>query len=190
MLPRRYLVRMIPLEKQARDSFLHTVKSLAKSVAGSAINAKWTSYGALEIDVFLNARSDFDLFIATMQPLARIEFFRDLNEAPAFKPKERAVREGVGYFDSERFWEAHEELEGVWRVSSGDEKLLLQGLILVCTAYVHHQKGEGEVALNVLRRARKQLSWKEPSYGGINLAALRTHVDNILQNSRIEIFSL
>ncbi len=181
---------MVPSEKQPRDSFLHIVRSLATSIAGNAINAKWTSYGALEIDVFFNSRSDFDLFLATTEPLARVEFFRDLNEAPRFKPKEEAIRKAVEYFDAERYWEAHEELEGVWRVSSGEEKILLQGLILVCTAFVHNQKGEGAVALNVLRRARKQLDWRGPSYEGINLVSLRTRVDTTLQNARFETFRI
>jgi hypothetical protein len=181
---------MVPLARQPKDSFLHIVKSLAASIGGSAINAKWTSYGALEIDVFFSSRSDFELFTVTTQPLARIEFFRDLNESPKFKPKDEAIRTAVEFFNSERFWEAHEEIEGVWRVSSGEEKLLLQGLILVCTAYVHHQKGEGGVAVSVLRRARKQLDWSEPTYQGINLAGLRDRVDAILRGNQFEIFRL
>ncbi len=181
---------MVSLEKQPKDSFLHMVKSLAASIGGRAINAKWTSYGALEIDVFFNSRSDFELFTVTTQPLARIEFFRDLNEAPRFMPKEEAIRQAVEYFNSERFWEAHEDIEGVWRVSSGAEKLLLQGLILVCAAYVHHQKAEGGVAFNVLRRARKQLDWKEPAYDGIDLAMVRRNVDRILSSGAFLVFRI
>ena len=181
---------MIPLQKRPNDSFQQIVKSLASSIAGRAVNAKWTSYGALEIDVFFNSRSDFDLFLVTTQPLARIEFFRDLNEAPRFKSREEAVTQAVEYFDAERYWEAHEELEGVWRISSGGEKLLLQGLILICTAFVHHQKGEGGVAISVLRRARTQLDWKDPSYQGINLPALRGRVDAVLERARFETFRI
>ncbi len=181
---------MLSLEKQPKDAFLRVVKSLAASIGGSAVNAKWTSYGALEVDVFFNSKSDFELFAVTTQPLARIEFFRDLNEAPRFRPTDEAITEAVEYFNSERFWEAHEEIEAVWRASSGAEKLLLQGLILVCTAYVHHQKAEGGVAFNVLRRARKQLDWKEPAYNGIDLVMVRRKVDEILSSGMFLVFQI
>lgn len=189
-LPLRFLVRMVPMEEQPQAPFVRTLKSLAQSVGGRAINAKWTSYGAVEIDVLLETRPDFDLFLATAEPLAKLEFFRDLNEAPKFKPKEETIAEATEYFDAERYWEAHEELESVWRVSSGPEKTLLQGIILVCAAHVHHQKGEEDVALGVLRRARKQLDWGEAMFHGVDIARLRNHVDDVLKSGRFEIFRL
>ncbi len=64
-------------------------------------------------------------------------------------------------FNEERYWEAHEILEGWWRHErDGNTKRTLQGWILVCAALVHHQKCRDSVALEILRRASSLLpSW-------------------------------
>jgi len=185
----RYLLRLSPNSLLSRERFLGAVRSLSASVGGSARNPKWTSKGALEVDIFVASKEDFKLLVATLEPISKIEFTRNLNEAPSYKSREETVAEARGYFNSERFWEAHETLEGLWRVSSGNEKLLLQGLILVCAAFVHHQKGEGEIALGVLRRGSKQLAWPERRYEKIDLQVLRQHVEEILRTGRFFVFS-
>jgi len=114
----------------------------------------------------------------------------DLNEAPPHKSKEEIISEARSYFNSERFWEAHETLEALWRVSSGDEKLLLQGLILVCAAFVHHQKGEEETGQSVLRRASRQLNWPQSSYEEMDLERLRRRVQKILATRRFQVFRI
>jgi len=159
-------------------------------VGGSVRNPKWTSYGALEIDVFVNSRPDFDLLQAALEPVSKIEFVHDLNEPPPHKSKEEIISEARSYFNSERFWEAHETLEALWRVSSGDEKLLLQGLILVCAAFVHHQKDEEETGQSVLRRASRQLNWPQSSYEEMDLERLRRRVQKILATRRFQVFRI
>jgi uncharacterized protein len=166
------------------------VRSISASLGGSVRNPKWTSYGALEVDVFVNSRVDFDLLRAALEPVSKVEFVRDLNEAPPHKSKEDIISEARNYFNSERFWEAHETLEALWRVSSGDEKLLLQGIILVCAAFVHHQKSEEETAQSVLRRASRQLNWPQPIYEGIDLERLGRRVQNILATKRFRVFRM
>jgi hypothetical protein len=170
--------------------FLSLVKSLAETVMAEARNAKWTSYAALELDIFCPSSSDFELFLAAIEPVARIEFSRNLSEAPAHESKEELIEEARGYFNSERYWEAHETLESVWRNATGEEKTYLQGLILVCAAFVHHQKREEQVALSVLRRAAKQLSFGAGTYHGIDVTKLKRHVDTILVTRRFEVFSV
>jgi len=189
-LPLRYLVRLASDSFRSREGFLGSVRSLSASVGGSVRNPKWTSYGALEVDVFVNSRPDLDLFQAALEPISKIEFIHDLNEAPPHKSKEEIISEAGSYFNSERFWEAHETLEALWRVSSGDEKLLLQGLILVCAAFVHHQKSEEETGQSVLRRGSRQLNWPESSYEGIDLERLRRRVQNMLVTKRFRVFSI
>ncbi|HEY6282868.1 MAG TPA: DUF309 domain-containing protein, partial [Nitrososphaerales archaeon] len=82
----------------------------------------------------------------------------------------------------------HEVLESVWRIKHGDEKRLLQGIILVCAAFVHHQKGEEEVALSVLRRGAKQLEFGSPNYAGIDLSSLRENVGRLLEKKQLSNF--
>jgi len=186
----RYLLRLKPKAKESKDAFLRVVRSLSASAGGSAHNPKWTSHGALEVDIFVGSEPDFELLRATLEPISRIEFVTDLNKAPPHKSKGEIIAVARRLFNSERFWECHETLEGQWRVSSGNEKLLLQGLILVCAAFVHHQKGEEETALSVLRRARRQLSWPERSYEKIDLGVLQKRVEAILRAGRFFVFPI
>ena len=179
----RFLIRLIP-PRGGRAPFLRSVRSLASSVMLEVRNPKWTSYGALEVDVFTRSREDFGLFLATLEPLARLEFSRDLNEAPPHKSRPDQVAEARGCFNSERYWEAHEVLEGIWRNIGGEEKLLVQGLILLCAALVHHQKGEDQVALGVLRRASKQLSYSQATYYGIDIGKTAREAEDMIESKQ------
>ena len=125
----RFLVRLQPKRGQG-PTFLPLVRSLAESVMAEARNPKWTSYGALELDIFAPSKSDFELFLAAVEPLARLEFSKNLSEAPPHKSKQELIEEARGYFNAERYWEAHETLESVWRSATGEEKRYLQGVIL------------------------------------------------------------
>lgn len=180
----RFLLRAVP-DEPGREAFLSSVKALAKDIGARVTHPRWTSYGALEVDVFAPSSQDFSLFTSILEPLARVEFTRNLDDPPRFQTKERLIEEAVAYFNAERYWEAHETLEGVWRPAKGNEKLLLQAIILVCAAQVHEQRGEPDVALGIYRRALPQLSWDERSYHGIDVHRLRKHVEDALAEGAI-----
>lgn len=185
----RFLVRLQPKEGQG-PSFLPVIRSLAESVEGEARNPKWTSFGALELDIFAASAADFSLFLAAVEPLAKVEFSKDLNIASPHKTKEALIEEARAYFNSERYWEAHEALESVWKGAAGEEKTYLQGVILVCAAFVHHQKGEEQVALGVLRRATRQLSYGANSYFGIKVEELKKRASDILTVGKFTVFRI
>jgi hypothetical protein len=163
---------------------------VAESVGVNVRNPKRTSYGALEVDAFCSSRGDFDLFLSAVGPLADIQFIRDLNIAPPHKTDSEVLSEARGLFNEERYWECHEVLEGLWRQKQGGEKRLLQGLILVCAAFVHHQKSEGEVALGILKRALQQLEFPSPSFGGLDVVTVKENVQRILQSGRFSEFRI
>lgn len=173
-----------------REAALYVVRSIAANLGSRAVNPKWTSHGALEVDLFAPSRQDLELFLAAISPLAKVEFAKDLQAPPAYLPKGEAVREAVALFDAERFWEAHEVLESKWRVEEGDEKRLLQGLILVCAAFVHHQKGEDAVSIGISRRALPLLRWSSPSYFGVDVARLRERMSRVVETRVLEEFEL
>ena len=157
------------------------MKGIAKNVGARVTHPRWTSYGALEIDVFAPSAGDFELLVLVVEPLAKAEFTRDLDVAPRFSSKEKIIEEAVRYFNSERYWECHETLEAVWRPAKGKEKLLLQAIILICAALVHEQRAEGDVALGIYKRALPQISWEEDSYYGIDVPLLRKQVEAALK---------
>jgi uncharacterized protein len=185
----RFLFRVLPSNGDARvvDAAL---RGVARSVGGKAVNSKTTSYGAVELDVFLPSRQDFDLFLAAIEPLGKVEFHKDLQEPQPFLSPADAVAESVSLFNKERFWEAHEVLESVWRVAEGDEKRLLQGLILVCAAFVHDQKGERMVAIGVARRAVPLLAWEEGKYHGLDIRRLHAEMERSISAGRLCLFRL
>ena len=168
--------------------FLGSIRALARSVGVEARNPKWTSYGALEVDIFCPSRADLEIFVATTGPLARPEFVTDLNAAPKHMTDHEILSKGRALFNAERYWECHEVLEGLWRQKKREEKSLLQGIILVCAAFVHHQKGEEEVALSVLRRGSSQLEFPRARYGGFNVPELRKEVQRVLSLNRFTNF--
>jgi uncharacterized protein len=176
----RFLIRVQAAEVPG-EKLLESVKSIAKTLGADPRNPKWTSFGALELDVFCPTRADLDLFIEAVKPIAEFEFVKDLNVAPPHREEVELFAEARDLFNDERYWECHEVLEGVWRTKQGEEKRLLQGIILVCAAFVHHQKGEETVALGVLGRAVKQLVYSGPVYAGFRVDELKQKADEILQ---------
>ncbi|SRR5712692_2877458 len=183
----RFLVRFAE-SGLPKDRMLTSVRALGRSLGADARNPKWTSYGALELDIFCATEADFKLFLAAVSPVFKTEFVRDLNNAPTHEPEAQLFAESRDFFNAERYWECHEVLENVWRIKQGSEKRLLQGIILVCAAFVHHQKGEEEIGLSVLRRAAKQLDFPSPKYAGIDLIALRANVQSILEKKKFSNF--
>ena len=185
----RFLLRLAPHDVD-RTAFLAVVRSIAGNLGGNAVNPKWTSYGALEIDVFAPTRQDFQVILAALAPLGETEFAKDLQENPRFIPKEKAIEEAVALFNAERFWEAREVLESLWRVAEGSEKKVLQGLILVCAAFVHHQKDEEKVALGVAARAIPLLVWGGAHYGSIDVIAVIDRLTRLEAKGKLSIFEL
>jgi len=173
-----------------RDTFLSSMRALARSVGVEARNPKWTSYGALELDIFSPTAADFETFLAAAAPIARPEFVTDLNRAPEHSADEVILSKARRLFNAERYWECHEVLEGLWRQKQGDEKRLLQGLILLCAAYVHHQKGEGDVALGVLARSERLLPFTHQTYGPFDVLRIRREVKLMQASRRLIVFAI
>ena len=185
----RWLVRFLPTD-YPRDTLLSSVRSVARSVGAVARNPKWTSYGALETDVFAPTVADFEVFLAAVAPIAKPEFVTDLNKAAEYLPEGEILAKAKLLFNAERYWECHEVLENLWRQKQGPEKSLLQGIILVCAAYVHHQKGEDAVGLGVLKRAIPQLTFSDPAYGGFSVEGLRSSSQRTLRSGSFSTFQI
>jgi hypothetical protein len=185
----RFLLRALPNDPE-RQRFLSSMKSVGRSLGVTLKHPRWTSYGALEVDAFTPSVQDFQLFVAAIEPLLKVEFTKNLDEPPAFKPKEKVLEEAVGYFNAERFWECHETLESVWRPAVGEERRLVQGIILVCAALVHEQRDERDVALGIYRRAMPQISWPEKTYHGIDVGRLRKNVERSLAKGYLPPFKI
>ena len=93
-------------------------------------------------------------------------------------------------FNEEKYWITHEVLEGVWKKAYGDEKDLLNGLILVAAAFVHYQKNEKDIALSIMRRALKKLTTVNEKYFGIDVVSIKSQVSEMVKSSTIRNFTI
>jgi hypothetical protein len=69
----------------------------------------------------------------------------------------RTLDEGILLFNESRYFEAHEAFEDLWRVSTGDLRLVYQGVVQACAGLVKHQRGQNEPALTLLRKGLAKL---------------------------------
>jgi len=87
---------------------------------------------------------------------------------------------GLEEFRAGRFFEAHEEWELLWKNSTGDDKLFLQGLIQLAAACVHIGRGNAEPGQKLLALARTKLDLFGDDEAGVNVDFLRKGIDAAL----------
>ncbi len=69
------------------------------------------------------------------------------------------AREAVALFNRGEYWEAHEQLEYIWRsIPDDDEALIIQGLIQAAAALLHRERGNRHGVAVVGRSAIEKLS--------------------------------
>src|SRR3989442_12740789 len=78
-----------------------------------------------------------------------------------------SFRDGIRLFNEEYFFEAHEHLEGLWRVEHGEARPVLQGLSQICGAFSHLQNGNLVGAVHLLEPGAGQVRAVPRRYMGI-----------------------
>jgi predicted metal-dependent hydrolase len=146
---------------------------------------------AVEFDLLLHSDDKLQESLKALEEeVGPLLTLRKLDVVGPTLGKEEAIRSGFDLFNEERYWESHEALESGWRSATGDEKEILQGLILIAAAFVHWQKNEKQVTLSVLKRARDKLAAHHTQYSGIDLAAITNRLDKILSTGTPRFFKL
>ena len=102
--------------------------------------------------------------------------------------KEEAISEGISYFNNERFWECHEILEGVWKNCDGNEKFLVQGLILIAAGLVHYQKDEDSICVSIFNRALEKLENSSGDYHNIDIDKIKKIVGEMIKSKNVTSF--
>ena len=139
----------------------------------------------VELDISVH-KNNLELLVEKLSSICKTDNSRLIIEEEI--EKKQLVKDGVSYFNNERFWECHEALEGAWKQSNGEEKELIQGLILVAAALVHYQKAEYDICLSVLGRALEKLHDKSGQYCRINVDDVKQKVIEILDKKEIFTF--
>ena len=104
--------------------------------------------------------------------------------------KDDAISQGISYFNEHRFWECHEVLEGVWKSIDGEEKYLVNGLILVAAGLVHYQKDEDDVCISIFNRALEKLDNSNGKYHEIDVDRVKELITNMTNEKEISTFKI
>jgi hypothetical protein len=187
----RYLLRVTNKDGYSpRD--VERVSSTIRKILGSRESASHfrVATAALEFNMFARDEEELDDRQRRLtQNLFKIINVKLLDTPPKAIDKKEALAEGVRLFNEERFWECHEVLEQAWHVSNGVERDAVQSIILTAAAFVHYQKGEEEICLSILKRARAKMALAK-TYETIDVDGLEKNIDGILDSERIRLFKL
>ena len=138
----------------------------------------------IELDVSISKEYNVDKVLNLLKPISSIKELIEVKERHF--PKNEAINNAIVLFNEEKYWWSHEALEMIWKESNGEEKQLLNGLILVCAAFVHYQKDEYNVCLSILERSMiKFSSVKQSNYYKINIDEIKKRITKILQSKEI-----
>jgi hypothetical protein len=91
----------------------------------------------VEFDIEVEPEN-LDLLIDKLSSIGILDNARHIVEEKIVK--DTGIKDGIFYFNNERFWECHEAFEGVWKECSGREKELVQGIILLAVAFAHSRQ--------------------------------------------------
>lgn len=87
---------------------------------------------------------------------------------------------GLEHLRAGRWFEAHEELEAAWRAAATGERDFYQGLVHVAVAWYQHGRGNRVGTERQLEKALRRLAAYEPAHRGVDVAALRAQLSELL----------
>jgi uncharacterized protein len=87
-----------------------------------------------------------------------------------------SFKTGLEHIRAGRYFEAHEELELVWRAAAPEERDFYQGLVHVAVAWYQHGRGNRVGTERQLEKALRRLAPFEPAHRGVDVAALRAQL--------------
>ena len=165
------------------------LESAQQSVAANIIvRDVRVSESFVELDCSIPFPESIGAVVSVLGRISRPVEYEEIEERSM--GKEDAIARAVQCFNSQKYWSAHEALEQVWRRATGPEKTLLNGIILVAAALVHHQKDESEICLSILKRAQEKLRDASGSYHGVNVDKLKEEVSATVASGDVTRFSI
>jgi hypothetical protein len=168
------------------SELVHRARKLCLDVNASIRVARVASK-FVEFDVSVNS-DDLNILIGKLSPIGELDNTRHVVEEKI--EKEEGIKDGIFYFNNERFWESHESLEGVWKKCYGKEKELVQGIILLAVAFAHGQKNENSIGVGMLGRALEKLGDSPAIYGDIDVDIIRNKIKEMQKTKNLTMFEI
>lgn len=181
-----YLKNQSYIPRDARNLLLRARSLLSSSQV--IIRDTRVSDLRIEFDTSIPDDHMVEDLINTLSSIAPLSEYEQVVEKRL--PRDKAIEYAKSFFNAQKYWSAHELLESVWKDSHGDEKEILNGIILVAAAFVHEEKDEPDVCMSILKRAMKKLEKGAGDYCGINIDKLKDQILKIIQNGAIKRFAI
>ncbi len=141
----------------------------------------------VEFDVGVE-KEDLDTLVEKLSPIGSIDIIRHVFEEEI--EKEQGIKDGIFYFNNERFWESHEAFEGVWKQCFGREKEILQGIILFAVAFAHAQEDELSIGIGMLHRVLEKLDTSPSIYHSIDVDRIRNKAIEMQHANNLTTFEI
>ena len=141
----------------------------------------------IELDVSVE-KEKFDTIIEKLKPIGNLDNVRHVVEEKI--EKDDGIKDGIFYFNNERFWEAHEAWEGAWKQCHGNEKSLVQGIILVAVAFAHSQKNDNKIGINMFGRALEKIGNFSGLYHNIDVDRKRKKITDMRKSGEMILFKV
>ena len=183
-----HLQNTVPYTPKHATILLQRARELVEpeaSIRDTRISKKY-----IEFDTSISEGMDVKTIIARVEAIAPLACYEEIIER--HMEKDKAIARAVQLFNDERYWEAHEVLEYLWKnTATGIEKEILNGIILVAAAFVHDEKDEPNVCISILRRARKKLDpASDNNYHGINTNRIADMISEIINTGKVHRFTI
>ena len=184
----RYMVLLRNKNSEPKDSRLLVKRAnelcsdINVTIRDARISKKFIQY-----DVSVE-KNDLAKFVDMVKPISELVLARHIKDEKI--EKDQYIKDGIFYFNEERFWEAHEAWEGAWKMSTGQEKLLLQGIILIAVAFAHYQKFSNSVCIGMMGRALGKIGQISGIYHNIDVDLMKNRAQAIRSSMKIATFSI
>lgn len=142
----------------------------------------------LEFDISIPTPSEIEKIKSKLSLISPIIEIDNIIETDL--DKKESIKLARELFNNEKYWRTHEVLEGTWKHTQGDEKVLLNGIILVAAALVHYQKGELEICISIMKRALSKLNNSYGKYLDIDIDSLKNEITDIVKSIKVSKFRI
>ena len=167
-------------------SLLQRARELVESEA--IIRDARISKKYIEFDTSIPEDMDVKTIVTRLEAIAPLASYDEVIERRM--EKDKGLKRAVELFNDEKYWEAHEGLEYIWKNANGIEKEILNGIILVAAAFVHDEKDEQDVCISILQRARKKFDGASGNYYGIDINGIADMISKIIITGKVDRFTI
>jgi uncharacterized protein len=142
----------------------------------------------LELDISIATSSRIGIIKSKLSQIAPIIDIDRIIEKDL--DKRESIKLARELFNNEKYWKTHEILEGIWKHTQGDERDLLNGIILIAAALVHYQKAELAICISIMKRALVKLNNSYGKYYDVDIDSLKREVTNMVKSSKVSNFRI